>query len=294
MGLLKHRGHAAAQQGVNQMSARERVHDIKKRILIVEDDADIIKSQRELLSDRFTVIIKSSGAQAIRYLKENPDIDLALLDIKLPDMSGIEVLKEIKKLKPCVPAIIITAFGNENVAVKAFRCGARDYVKKPFSNDELVRRIDFCLSLNIIEQAKHRTVLTNEADELAADFVCSTTAGRKNHHLLQALKYIHNNFSTDISLDQVAGTAGISKYHFCRCFKEMTGLTYQSYLNRVRIEQAKKFLHDDALSITDTGYAVGYSDLTHFERIFKKLTGTTPSQYRRRTPSLPAALWDHR
>jgi YesN/AraC family two-component response regulator len=72
----------------------------------------------------------------------------------------------------------------------------------------------------------------------------------------------------------------------------MTGLTYQSYLNRVRIEQAKKLLNDNELSITDTGYAVGYSDLTHFERIFKKLTGATPSQYRRRTSSLPASSQD--
>jgi len=276
------------------MSARARVQDGKKRILVVEDDAEIIKIQRELLSDRFTVIIKSSGTQAIRYLKENPDIDLALLDIKLPDMSGIEVLKEIKKLKPCVPTIIITAFGNENVAVKAFRCGARDYLKKPFSYDELLKRIDFCLSLNMTGQAGHRKVLTNEAVELAADNVPRSTVDRKDQHLRQALNYINNNFSTDISLDLVAGTAGISKYHFCRCFKEMTGLTYQSYVNRVRIEQAKQLLNDDALSITDTGYAVGYSDLTHFERIFKKLVGTTPSQYRRRTASLPAALWDHR
>jgi len=269
------------------MISRARVHDEKKSILIVEDDADIIKVLQELLSDRFTVIIKPSGMQAIRYLRDKPDIDLALVDVKLPDISGIEVLKEIKKTMPCVPAIIMTAYGNENVAVNAFRCGARDYVKKPFNNDDLLRRIDFCLSLSIIKQAKRRTVLTDEADEYAADFVSRLKAGRKYHHLQQALRYINNNFSTDISLERVAGTAGISKYHFSRLFKEMTGLTYQSYLNRVRIEQAKKLLNDDALSITDTGYAVGYSDLTHFERIFKKLTGTTPSRFRRRSSSLP-------
>jgi len=265
------------------MISRSREQNDKKRILVVEDDADIIKIYQELLSDRFTVIIKSTGMHAIQYLKDTPDIDLALVDVKLPDISGIEVLKEIKKVKPCVPAIIMTAYGNERVAVNAFRCGARDYVKKPFSKDELLKRIDFCLSLNIIDQARNRKVLTNEAEEIAAGLFSRTKAGRKDHNLQQALNYIHNNFSTDISLDRVAGTAGISKYHFSRLFKEMTGLTYQSYLNRVRIEQAKKFLNDDALSITDTGYAVGYFDLTHFERIFKKLTGITPSQFRRRT-----------
>jgi len=270
------------------MKSRPRGHDDKKRILIVEDDAEIVKIHRALLSDLFTVIVKTSGMHAIRYLKSDPELDLVLLDIKLPDISGIEVLKELKRIKPCVPTIIITAFGSENIAVKAFRCGARDYVKKPFSSDELLRRINFCLSLNIIEQAKDRKVLTDEAEDLTAEFVSRSKAGRNNSNLQQAVNFIHNNFSTDISLDLVAGTAGLSKYHFSRLFKEMTGLTYQSYLNRVRIEQAKHMLDDDALTITDTGYAVGYSDLTHFERIFKKLTGTTPSQYRRRTSSLPA------
>jgi len=259
------------------------------KILITEDEESLRFVLKKALEDEGYWVQTAANGESARRSLTDTSFDVALMDIKLPDISGIEVLKEIKKIKPCVPTIIITAFGSENIAVKAFRCGARDYVKKPFSNDELLRRINFCLSLNIIEQAKHRKVLTSEAEEFAADFVSRTKPGRKNHNLQQALNYIHNNFSTEITLDRVAGTAGLSKYHFSRCFKEMTGLTYQSYLNRVRIEQAKKLLNDDALSITDTGYAVGYSDLTHFERIFKKLTGTTPSQYRRRTSSLPAS-----
>ena len=267
-------------------TARTLLRDRKKRILIVEDDADLVRMHRELLADRYSVIVRSSGEQAVRYLKNAPEIDLALVDVRLPDVSGLEVLKELKRIKPCVPAIIMTAFGNERVAVKAFRCGAREYIKKPFSTDELLKRIEFCLSLSIIEQAKNRKVLTNETDEISVDLLSRTRESRQVHTLQQALLYIHNNFSMDISLDRVAGAAGISKYHFSRLFKEMTGLTYQSYLNRVRIEQAKKLLNDDALSITDTGCAVGYADLTHFERIFKKLTGVTPSTFRRQTTPL--------
>lgn len=253
----------------------------KKKILVVEDDAEINRLHQHFLSGRFTVIIEPSGRQAIRYLKGHQDIDLALIDIRLPDISGIEVLKEMKKSLPFVPAIIITAFGNEDVAVSAFRYGARDYVKKPFRYDELMRRIDFCLSLNVIEQVKHRKALTSEAEDLAGG-VSGEKADRKGRTIQQALKYIHNNYSTDIGLDHVAGVVGLSRYHFSRLFKEATGMTYLSYLNRVRIEQAKKFLNDDALSITDAGYAVGYSDLRQFERIFKKVVGSTPSQYRRR------------
>ncbi len=263
------------------MISQAQVQDQKERILVVEDDAEIIGLHLDFLSDHFTVDIESSGIQAITNLKRNRNIHLALIDLMLPDISGLDVLREIKKIMPFVPAIIITAFGNEDVAVKAFRCGARDYVKKPFSYDELIKRIKFCLSLNVIEQDKHRKALTNESEEFTGQAVCGAKATVQKYCIQKALKYIHNNYAMDISLDRIANTVCLSKYHFSRLFKEATGFTYLSYLNRVRIEQAKKLLRDNALSITDAGHCVGYSELTHFEKIFKKIVGISPTQYRR-------------
>lgn len=263
------------------MIAHGRGGDDKERILVVEDDAELANLHLDFLSDHFVVDIESSGIQAIANLKKNHDIRLALIDLVLPDISGIEVLREIKKIMPFVPAIIITAFGSEDVAVRAFRCGARDYVKKPFSYDELITRIKFCLSLNVIGQAMHRMALPNESAEFPAHAVHDEKATKQDSRILQALKYIHNNYSTDISLERVASSVSLSRYHFSRLFKEMTGLTYQSYLSRVRIEQAKKLLNDDVLSVTDAGYCVGFPDLTHFERIFRKIVGYSPTEYRR-------------
>ncbi len=260
---------------------KTKLFDPRKRILVVEDDAEIVELHKTYLSESFLVDIETSGEHAIRYLKKHNTIDLALIDLMLPDISGIDVLREIKKLMPFVPTIIVTAFGSEDVAVKAFRCGARDYIKKPFNYDELIERINFCLSLNVIDQAKNRTAFLNESEPIAPAGTAREQAAIKAGHIQRALHFIHNNFAADISLERVARTVRLSRYHLSRLFKEMTGFTYQSYLNRVRIEQAKKMLNDDALSVTDVGYAVGYSDLTHFERIFKKIVGSNPTQFRR-------------
>ena len=254
----------------------------KKRIFIVEDNTEIIGSYRELLSDRYHLTTRTSASEAIRYLQKDPVYDLAIIDVRLPDLPGIEVLKEIKKRQPCVPAIIVTAYGNERVAVNAFRCGARDYVKKPFRQAELLDRISFCLSLPVPGQVQ-RKILTTEAEKTSDAMVCHLGEETKPRVLDHALQFIHNNFASEISLERVARVEGLSKFHFSRLFKKTIGLTYQSYLNRVRIDQAKNLLKDDVLSVTDTGYSVGYTDLTHFERIFKKLTGITPSQYRRQS-----------
>lgn len=259
----------------------------KKNILAVEDDVEIISTHFALLSDRFRFIVKTSGAAAVQYLRDKPDIDLALIDVKLPDISGIEVLKEIKRTTPRTPVIIMTAYGNEQVAVSAFRSGARDYVIKPFNSDELRKRIVFCLSLTASNPASDRKALTSETDSITGNMLSFLRQDRKNRVIQQAIEYIENNFAADISLDRVATAAGLSRFHFSRVFKRTTGSTYQSYLNRVRIEQAKMLLQNDALSVTDAGYAVGYSDLTHFERIFKKLTGVSPSRWRRNSERKP-------
>jgi YesN/AraC family two-component response regulator len=251
----------------------------RKRILVVEDEPEMVTLHRDFLMDHFAVVIKTSGADAIRYVRRHHDVHLAVVDYKLPDVTGIEVIQEIKLELPHVPVILITAFGSEDVAVKAFRCGARDYMKKPFTYTELMRRILFCLSLHNVEQEKNRSVLTSETETLTATMV-QGARGAKNYRVQQALKFIHTNYSADISLDQVAKSAGVSKYHFSRLFKEATGVNYQSYLNRLRIDHARKLLSDETLSITAVGQSAGYPDLTHFERIFKKLVGITPSRFR--------------
>ncbi len=266
------------------MVSHGKAPDDRKRVLIVEDDPEIVNLHRHYLSEHFSLDIKASGIDALRYLKKNPPVQLALIDLMLPDITGIDVLRELKKRLPFVPTIIVTAFGSEDVAVKAFRCGARDYLKKPFNYDELIERMNFCLSLNFIGQAKNRKALISETEpSIPVESYHEPRAG-KAQHVQRALQYIHNNYATDISLEQVSKTVNLSKYHFSRLFKEITGMTYQSYVNRIRIEQSKKLLNDDALSVTDAGYAVGYSDLTHFERIFKKIVGFSPSQYRRKRP----------
>lgn len=254
--------------------------DYRKKILVVEDEPEMVKLYRDFLSDHFAVILKSSGAEAIEYVRQHHDIDLAVIDIKLPDVSGLEVLQEIKKIMPSVSVIVVTAFGGEDIAVRAFRYGARDYIKKPFTYSELLRRIKFCLSLHDIERTEHRSMLTDETDELAGTIIQGFKPA-KNYRVQQALKFIHTNYSADITLDQVAGAACTSKYHLSRLFRETAGVTYQSYLNRVRVDHAKKLLNDAVLSITDVAHSAGYTDLTHFERIFKKLVGSTPSQFRR-------------
>jgi DNA-binding NtrC family response regulator len=114
----------------------------KYSILIIDDE----KSQRDVLSGYlkkkgYTIFIAISGEDGIKIAKENL-IDIILSDFKMPDMTGIEVLEEVKKMNPEISFIMITAFGTVENAVRAMRLGADDYISKPVDLDELDILID--------------------------------------------------------------------------------------------------------------------------------------------------------
>jgi len=110
----------------------------QKRILIVDDETNV----RTVFSDvlrREGYIVKAvkDGPEAIKAIGEET-FDLALVDLRMPQMDGIEVLENIKKRKPQISVIIYTVHGSVTTAVEAMRKGAADYLNKPFSPDELM------------------------------------------------------------------------------------------------------------------------------------------------------------
>ena len=87
---------------------------------------------------------------------------------------------------------------------------------------------------------------------------------------------------SDVSLAALASDAGLSRFHFCRAFKETTGLSPHAWLRQHRLEQAMKMLRDTDDSVVSIAAALGYSSQTAFAAAFRKLTGETPSDWRRR------------
>ena len=99
-------------------------------------------------------------------------------------------------------------------------------------------------------------------------------------NIKKALLFIDNNFNRPIPLDEISIESGMSKYHFARTFKAVTGNTFKTYHNKKRIEVAKKLLKNDEMSITDVCYSLGFTDASYFNRVFRKHEETTPSLYR--------------
>ena len=103
--------------------------------------------------------------------------------------------------------------------------------------------------------------------------------GLPQHQLKQAIDYIQAHLETDISLDEIAACVGISRYYFCRLFKQSTGLSPHQFVIQQRVERAKQLLRQGKMSLTEVAIACGFSHSSHLHRHFKRLTGVTPKAF---------------
>jgi len=96
----------------------------------------------------------------------------------------------------------------------------------------------------------------------------------------RAKQFIAEHQTEELSLDQVAKSVHTSKFYFCKIFKKATGINFTDYLARVRTERAKNLLLNPNLRVSEIAYEVGFQSLTHFNRVFKRILGQSPTEYR--------------
>lgn len=109
-------------------------------ILVVDDEPEVLRLVTRILSAEGTQILAAgTGAEALAIARQR-GLDLVMLDIKLPDMSGTQVLRRIRRIDPGVPVIMVTSYGSVETVRTSMELGAFDYLTKPFDNQE-VRRV---------------------------------------------------------------------------------------------------------------------------------------------------------
>lgn len=106
--------------------------DKQAQILVADDESMVSESFRIALKDNYNVLMASSGKECLEIVKQAPP-NLLILDIRLPDMDGIEVLEEIRKFNPSLPVIVITGVGTHQTAIEALKLGADDFIAKPLN-----------------------------------------------------------------------------------------------------------------------------------------------------------------
>lgn len=112
----------------------------KPRVLVCDDEVGVRESLNLILSDDYDVIFAKNGAEALDQIS-NANPDLVLLDIKMPKIHGIEVLKKMKQSKSKLPVIIITGYQSTEIAQEALKEGATNYIPKPFDSAQVLKAV---------------------------------------------------------------------------------------------------------------------------------------------------------
>lgn len=203
---------------------------------------------------------------------------LILLDCSADIRQGITVLTDIKSRYSRIPVIFITERASEDVAVEAFRCGARDFIRKPIDMDELCDGIERLLSIAKSSREKRRLYVIKRGG--IRPEALSPKGKILPASIVNVITYIEANLAYQICLDDLAKVYYTSKYHFCKIFKKYMGISPLKYVAFLRVSKAKNLLLRDDLTISDVAWEVGFNDLSNFNKHFKKHTGISPSAYK--------------
>jgi len=110
-------------------------------------------------------------------------------------------------------------------------------------------------------------------------------AGPVDRRLRRAIEFMHDNYSRELDLEEIAAAAYLSEFHFARMFKQITGVTPHYYLANLRLERARKLLLETTLPISEIAAMVGYQSQSHFTRVFRSVAGVTPRAFRNARPN---------
>ena len=212
-------------------------------------------------------LLAATGEEALAHIGTGA-VDVALVDIHLPTIDGLELIRRMTDALPHVQVIITSAHDEFRYAQAAITMGVRGYLLKPIKIEE----IEALLGQIAAEIDDRETEDAAEAERIAAEY--------HNPVIRIAVRHLVEHSGEDISVNELARTLHFSTSHLSALFKRETGQSITAFLTRLRIERAKALLVNPLLRVQEIGEMVGYPTSSYFISQFRKATGMTPVEYR--------------
>ena len=206
------------------------------------------------------------GLALIRQLKP----DMVISDIRMPNMDGLTMLAALRSEFPRMQLSVLTAYRDFDYAQQAINLGVCRYLLKPSKMDELHEAIR-TMTARLGDRPETESPEPESTAELgeAGSFIVRA-----------ALDYMREHCTEHISLANVADQVYVSQWHLSKLINRHTSQSFLELLSAMRIDRAKVLLADPSLRIHAIAEQVGYNDVAHFSKSFKKITGKTPVEYR--------------
>ena len=253
---------------------------MKCKLLVAEDELIerkvLCKTLQKYLGDLISLYEAKNGREAMElFAREAPQV--AVLDIEMPGFTGLEVARKIRETDKNCAILFLTGFDKFDYARQAISVRAMEYLLKPYNEQELVFAV---------EEAIRQVSVQLPARPLQAPVPEEPVRPEEDGDMRTAIiraeigSFIDAHYREDISMQDAAAALRYSDAYFCKLFKQCFNKNFTSYLTEYRVEEAKKMLEQPTVNVKEIGKAVGYGDSNYFAKVFKRITGQSPTEYR--------------
>lgn len=248
------------------------------KVIIVDDEPIIVEGLcRTIPWEKYNCMVAATandgmeGSELVRQYEPH----ILFSDIAMPGMDGLKMISGLKSEYPNLMISILTGYRDFDYARQAIRLGVTRFLLKPSNMDELEEAISAMTealmkkNIPLVEAAEDEKVKDPETESTASSFTV------KN-----AMNYIETNYRRKLTLSDVAEKVYVSQWHLSKLLNRHFDQNFSEILNGVRIKEAKELLKDSSLRIGDIAEEVGFVDIAHFSRVFKKTTGCSANEFR--------------
>ncbi len=243
------------------------------KVVIIDDEPIIVEGLTRLIPwEKYHCTVTAcahngkEGLQIIR--REKPDILFS--DIAMPGLDGLQMIAALKVEFPDMQISILTGYRDFDYCQQAIRLGVSRFLLKPSNMGELEEAVAaMAETLHKKYPQGPETEREPQEDNIAGSFIV------KN-----ALQYMEDHYREKISLSLVAEKTYVSQWHLSKLLNKQEGRNFSEILSQIRISHARELLKEPEYRIADIAEMVGFTDVAHFSRVFKKIQGISANEYR--------------
>lgn len=196
-------------------------------------------------------------------------MDLVFVDIKMPFLDGLSLIRAVRSRGMSTEFIVVSAYADFQFAQESISLEVAGYLLKPAAREEIeeiLQKVSARLERKHYYPVQEQWGLREKYPDA-------------HPLILRALDVIQSGYAGKISQKRLAGELGLSAEYFSYLFNKNIGMTFSAFLREYRIEEAKRLYQNNSISKKEVPYAVGFSDAKYFNKVFRELTGRTPTEF---------------
>lgn len=237
------------------------------KLILVDDEIMMLRMLKKAIDWKklgIDQVFTALNVEEAKRLFEEYQIDIAVCDIEMPRENGLSLIEWLQYLYPETVNIILTGHADFNYARSAVSLGVYEYLLKPVTYEDISEVIK-----KAVDKKKSESV--SQSDESIPD----------EQNLTETVKhYLRSHYNEIITRNDIEKLVNMNSDYINRRFKQKTGFTLMEYIQDYRIRKAKEYLIDSEKTVAEIGTLVGYESPAYFSKIFKKVTGMTPNEFR--------------